>query len=457
MRHDDVLTDAPARRRGRGAPSWIGAVAVRAALAVGTFTVFAFWWSGTPAAAVSAPGVAVVSGGQLAGLLASFLVCAQLLLVGRVRWFERACGHDRLVSWHRSLGTTVVLLVLLHVGAMILGGMLVERTTPWSELVALTTTTPDLPIAIVGTALFLVVGMSSGRIVRARLSYEWWFALHLTIYVGIYLAFWHQLSAGTHMVAAPGARAAWIALYVGTAAALLWSRALGPVIRHVHLGLRVDSVHVESPDTVSVWLRGTGVHRLRARAGQFFLVRFLTREHAFTAHPYSISIVPTSEHVRFTIGALGDHSAQVRHLQPGTRVFLEGPFGRFTTQRARGRRILLVAGGAGIGPVRALAEDFVAEGDDVVVVHRAHTREDLALAAEFPRCDELRYVPVHGRRADLGYDPLAPGTLATIVPDIAAREVFVCGPPGMTETVVRSSLALGVPRRTIHHEELSLS
>jgi ferredoxin-NADP reductase len=64
---------------------------------------------------------------------------------------------------------------------------------------------------------------------------------------------------------------------------------------------------------------------------------------------------------------------------------------------------------------------------------------------------------VHGRRADLGYDPLAPGTLATIVPDIAAREVFVCGPPGMTETVVRSARALGVPRRTIHLEELSLS
>ena len=457
MLHDDVLAGPAARGYRPAAPPWLGSAGVRAALVAGSGAVFFFWWSGTPATAVASPGAAIISAAELAGLLASFLVCAQLLLVGRVRWFERACGHDRLVSWHRSLGTTVVLLVLLHVGAMILGGMLVDSTTPWSELVSLTTSTPDVPIALVGTALFLVVGVSSARLVRMHLSYEWWFALHLTIYAGIYLAFWHQLAAGTHMVSSPGARLAWIALYVATATALLWSRVLGPVIRHVHLGLRVDAVRVESPDTVSVWLHGSGVHRLGARAGQFFLVRFLTPRHAFTAHPYSISIVPTREHVRFTIGALGDHSAQVRHLAPGTRVLLEGPFGRFTTQRARGRRILLVAGGAGIGPVRALAEDFVADGRDVVVVHRAHTRDDLALAAEFPQCDELRYVPVHGRRAELGYDPLAPGPLATVVPDIVSRELFVCGPPGMTMTVVQSARALGVHRRAIHLEELSLS
>src|SRR4051812_45912076 len=64
-------------------------VAACAALA-GSLAVVVFWWLGTPTTVGSTPGGALTSLGELAGLLASFLVCLQLLLVGRVPWFERA-------------------------------------------------------------------------------------------------------------------------------------------------------------------------------------------------------------------------------------------------------------------------------------------------------------------------------------------------------------------------------
>jgi ferredoxin-NADP reductase len=170
-----------------------------------------------------------------------------------------------------------------------------------------------------------------------------------------------------------------------------------------------------------------------------------------------MSMVPTEERLRFTIGALGDHSTAMRHIRPGTRVFVEGPFGRFTAARSRAQGALLVAGGVGIGPVRALAEELVTAGRDVVVLHRAHSTDGLALSREFPAADTLRYIPVVGRRRALGYDPLGPRSMKRLVPDVARRDVFICGPEGMTETVVRSARALGVSRRSIHHEELSLS
>ncbi|MBU4216087.1 MAG: oxidoreductase, partial [Actinobacteria bacterium] len=113
--------------------------------------------------------------------------------------------------------------------------------------------------------------------------------------------------------------------------------------------------------------------------------------------------------------------------------------------------------GVGIGPVRALAEELVGAGRDVVVLHRAHHPDGLALSREFPQADSLHYVPVVGRRRALGYDPLSRASMKRLVPDIARRDVFICGPEGMTETVVRSARALGVSRRAIHHEELSLS
>lgn len=446
-----VLPARAPRRRPRG-----GAV-VRLAVVGGALAVLLFWWSGTSASVGATPGGALTAAGELAGLLGAYLVCVQLLLIGRVPWFERAVGMDRLVGWHRSLGTTVVLLVLTHVALMVVGGALLDRQALWPEALSLVATQPEMLSAVVGTGVFLVVGLSSARLARRVLSYEVWFALHLSVYVGIYLTFGHQVAAGTHFVDSPLARGVWIALYVATAAALVTWRVVLPLLAHRRMLLTVEHVVDEGAGTVSVWLRGRGVDELGARGGQFVLVRFLTRGHWGTAHPYSLSMVPTTEHLRLTVAALGDHSAAAAQLRPGTRAVVEGPFGQFTAVRATATRSLLVAGGAGIGPVRALAQELVACGHDVVVLHRAHDTAGLALARELADVPGLRYVPLPGRRADLGHDPLDPRHLAALVPDVAGRDVFVCGPEGLMSAVITAARALGVPRSAIHHEELSLS
>ncbi len=430
---------------------------VRSAIAAACVAVTLFWWAGTPVAAGQTPGTALIAVAELVGLLASVLVCAQLLLVARVPWFERSIGLDRLISWHRSLGTTVILLVVTHVSGMIVGQQLITGHTPWGVLRILLATMHDLWFALFGTIVFLTVGLTSARLLRRRLSYEWWYGIHFTIYGAIAATFLHQISSGVHFAGVPLARAAWIFLYGATAWTVIWWRVVLPLTRHFTLGVRVAAVVDEGPRATSVWLRGSGLDRLSPRAGQFFLVRFLAPGHILTSHPYSLSLVPTDEHLRFTVGALGDHSGAVASLKPGTRVLLEGPFGRMTADRARSRRVLLVAGGAGIGPVRALAEELVNTGHDVVVLHRAHSADGLALAGEFPKTPKLRYVPVTGRRRELGYDPLVPSSIARLVPDVRQRDVFVCGPSPMIDAVVASVRALGVPRAAIHTEELSLS
>ena len=120
----------------------------------------------TPPMVGATPGGAVMSLGELAGLLGSFLVCAQLLLIARVPWFERSVGLDRLVSWHRSLGTTVVLLIVTHVVLMVVGGAWLDRTTAWAEVPGVLATQPYLWPALIGTVLFLAVGLSSARLAR---------------------------------------------------------------------------------------------------------------------------------------------------------------------------------------------------------------------------------------------------------------------------------------------------
>ncbi|WP_028047953.1 ferric reductase-like transmembrane domain-containing protein [Cellulomonas sp. URHE0023] len=437
-----------ARRPGRR-PS-----GVLAALWVGSLAVLAFWWLGTSPLVGSTPGGAAMSLGELAGLLGSFLVCAQLLLIARVPWFERSVGLDRLVSWHRSLGTTVVLLIVTHVVLMVLGGAWLDGTSVWAEVPGVLATQPYLWPAVIGTALFVAFGLSSARLARQNLSYEVWFTVHLTSYVAVFLTFFHQIAGGTHFVSNPFARLAWITLYAGTAAAILTWRVALPLLDHGRHRLRVTRVVPEARGLASVWLEGADLQRLGARGGQYFLVRFLTRGHLVTAHPYSLSMVPTDDSLRFTIGALGDHSSAVAQVRAGTRVLVEGPFGRFTAERATSRKVLLVAGGAGIGPIRALAEELLRRGHEIVVIHRAHTADGLALAGEFTPSPWLRYLAVPGRRAELRHDPLSAPYLRRAVPDIAERDVFVCGPDAMMTTVTRSARALGVPAGAVHREEL---
>ena len=127
---------------------------------------------------------------------------------------------------------------------------------------------------------------------------------------------------------------------------------------------------------VSVVCAGRQLDQLAVSGGQFFLWRFLTRDLWWQAHPYSLSALPSPPYLRVTIKGLGDQSRAVAHLQPGTRVAIEGPYGAFTHHTRSRDGVVLIGAGVGITPLRALLEDLPA-WTDVVVVVRASTADDL--------------------------------------------------------------------------------
>ncbi len=430
---------------------------VRVALAAGLVAVLWMWWAAVPATFTTTPASLTTTIGELSGMLCGYLVCAQVLLIARVPWFERAVGLDRLVAWHRSLGATVMFLLLTHIVFMVVGGELFDQKLPWAEFISILQNYPDMLTALIGTIAFLAVGLSSARWIRSKLSYEVWYWLHLTIYVAIFLTFFHQLSGGAHFVNDPLNRFLWITLYLGTAAAVITWRFVLPSIDAWRHRMRVVAVVPETESTASVWFSGRRINELGVRAGNFMIFRFLARGHLLTAHPYSVSRVPADGHMRITVGALGDHSTLVRDLKKGTLVFAEGPFGHFTADRASRTSILLIAGGAGIGPIRALAEELVARGARPVLLYRAHSASHLALLDELNAMRGLTVVPVIGRRAELGYDPFDVAPMKHFIPDLHNWEAFICGPEGMAIRVEETLAALHMPARFIHREELSMS
>ena len=211
----------------------------------------------------------------------------------------------------------------------------------------------------------------------------------------------------------------------------------------------------EGGGTVSVVVTGRHLDELRAESGQFFRWRFLTRGLWWTSSPYSLSAAPRPDRLRFTVKGLGDHSQAVAAVRPGTRVIAEGPYGAMTAAVRRRRKVLLIGGGVGITPLRALFETIPARAGDLTLLYRTSDLSDVIFRRELEllaKARGARLIIAAGRRSDLGYDPLSTAVLTKHIPDLADHDVFLCGPPGMTSAATSALLAAGVKRPHIHHE-----
>jgi predicted ferric reductase len=420
--------------------------------------VVGLWLRSGGLAGLGNTGDLVTSIGRITGLVGTLLVLVQLLLIARLPVLERSVGFDRLTVWHRRNGRVAIGLLLAHAVLITIGYALRGRISLPAEVKRLLLNTPGILTATAGTLLLVAVVATSVVIARRRLRYETWYFVHLYSYLAIALAFSHQMATGTSFIGDAAAQAYWWTVYGATLGALVVFRLLLPFVRNLRHGLRVDRVVQEGPGVVSMYVTGRHLDLLRARAGQFFLWRFLTKDSWWQSHPFSLSAAPDGRSLRITVKALGDFTERIGDIRPGTRVVAEGPFGHFTADKQRRRDVALIAGGVGITPMRGLLEEL-APGSDVDLVYRVVDAQDAVLLDELHDVAATRRAKVHLVAGD-HRDPaarrlLSPAHLRDLIPDIERRDVFLCGPPAMADATEASLRAAGVPRASIHTERFA--
>jgi predicted ferric reductase len=426
---------------------------VLALIGGGAVAVLALWWAGTPS--ISGLGNVLTSAGDVLGLLSAYGFVILVALMARLPPLERGIGSDRLTRWHAMGGRYVITLVSGHVLAIVWGYAVTAHESVTSESAALLTQYPDVLMATVAWFILLGVAAFSARAARRRLSYETWYYAHLYTYLAIALAFSHQFALGPQFAANTAARVAWSALYATVGGLILWYRVLTPLRRAMRHKFVVEGARTEAPGIVSLYISGVDFGKLRAEPGQFFRWRFLTGDLWWQSHPYSLSAMPRDDLMRITVKARGDHSAALARLRPGTRVIAEGPYGAFTPALSD-RRVLLIAGGVGITPIRAMFAALPRRmSDGITLVYRASHPRDIVFRNELDAIAANRGATVHyviGSRAELGYDPLSSESLRHNIPGLHRYEAYICGPAGMTETAVAGLRAAGIRRHRIHHE-----
>jgi predicted ferric reductase len=421
--------------------------------------IVAMWLRHGQMPRLSSPAALFTAAGQVAALLGTYTALVQVVLMSRSPWLDSLFGIDRIAGWHRWLGFSTVLLICGHVIFTTAGFAMADGRSLLSQTQVFLTTYPFMLMAYVSLGLFLVIAVTSVRAARRRISHETWHLIHFYVYLAIALAFGHEVAVGTDFAHDPVALVYWIALYVAAALLILTFRIVIPLRIQLRHQLRVERTVTEAPGVTSVYISGRDLPDLPMRAGQFFKFRFLTRGLWWQVHPFSLSAAPNGQHLRITVKRVGDFTEKVAHLQPGTRVTIEGPFGIFTSLRRRQPRSVLIAGGIGITPLRALIEELPQRKASFTLLYRARTWPDVVFKDELDTLVAARGGSVHyivGRRGqEVHPHPFAPRFLIAAVPDLRNRDVFVCGPRSLVEDVISSLRSLGVPPRQVHVERFA--
>ena len=422
------------------------------ALGVGLGASVALPLSEVTATSLRAPGGPATLAGDVTAMAGTYLLLVMVVLAARIPALEKVLGQDRLIRWHRRMSSAPLLLLSAHAVLTTLGYAESGRLGFWSEAGSLITTMRWILASVVAYAMIVAIAGVSIRAVRRRVSYDTWWVIHCYTYLALALSVPHQIVDGTAFVGHPLARSLWIVLWLATAGVVIVYRLGMPVARSLYHGLEVVDARPEGPGVYSLVVRGRHLGRLAVSGGQYFGWRFLTRGLWWHAHPFSLSAMPDPPFLRVTIKVAGDTTAAIARLRPGTRIAIEGPYGAFTDAARVRRKVALIGAGVGITPVRALLEDLPA-GVDVVVVQRASSEADMIHGDEIAAMVAARggrLVALAGSRRTHRLDD--PRYLHRVIPDMAARDVYVCGPETFAAGVAAAAEALGVAPDAIHRE-----
>jgi predicted ferric reductase len=390
---------------------------------------------------------------RLCALIGTYFALVGIMLVARIPWVERGVGHDRLVTWHRKLGPYSLFLVGFHVLFVIFGYAGQFHVPLIVQLWRILHQYLWMWAALAGFIFMMAAGITSYKKARAKMSYETWWIIHVYTYLSIGLAFMHQVLNGPMFIGHPLNRIFWTVLYVLMSFSIVVWRIGIPLARSWRHNLRVERVVVEGPGVISIIMRGRKLHKLYAEGGQFFGWRFFARGHLLMSHPYSLSASPSEHLLRITVKDLGDHSRSLAFLKPGTRVFVEGPYGAFTAGRSSRPHVVLVGGGVGITPIRAIMEEF-RDSVQMDVIFRASRQEDLVLRQEldYLAAQSAGTIRIHylvGSRREYPMDAKA---MRKLVPRFADSDIYICGPAPLVDAVREAARDLGVPKNRFHDE-----
>lgn len=394
------------------------------------------------------------------GFVGLAMLGLQFAITARFRRIARPFGIDIILQFHRQISLIAFGFILAHPLIVFVVdpaqlALLDVLQAPWRARFGV--------LALLG--LFILIATSIWR-KALRLRYERWRIVHgaLAIVV-LLLALGHVLGVG-HYLALPWKRAVWVGMTLGAVALTGYVRLVKP-LRMLRRPYEVETVREERGDAWTLTFKPVGHDGIRFQPGQFAWLTLDVSPFAIREHPFSFSSsAHEPERPAFTIKKLGDFTGKIPEVKPGTRAYIDGPYGAFTPDKTRSDGFVLVAGGIGITPMMSILRTLAHRRDrrPLVLLHAADEWEVLTFREEIQALRERLDLTVAYAVEDLPEG--APGKRGRIdrelleehipVAQRASRFYFICGPPPMMESVAKDLVDLGVPHANVLFERFEL-
>ncbi len=382
------------------------------------------------------------------GMVAFALLAMQFITTARFRWVVPYVGSDAVIYFHRQAGILVLLIFLAHPLILFAADpaylAYLDPRVNFLRAVFLIAAT---------IAMLLVVLLPLGGL-RFGLSYEWWRLTHgLLAAAVLVVGLAHSLMVG-HYVSGLAVQVAWVVATLIAIGLLIHARVVKP-LRMRRKPYRVARVIPERGDVSVLVLEPDGHDGMTFAAGQYAWLTLSETPFSLQQHPFSMfSSSKVRERIEFAIKEAGDFTSTIKDVRPGTRAFLEGPYGAFRID-PRAEAAVLVVGGIGATPALSMLRTARDLGDrrPFVLIYGNVRREDIAFRDELETLtNELDLKVVHVLSEP---EPEWTGESGSITKEILDRHLapladrdvqyFVCGPPPMMDLVEHALLARGVP------------
>lgn len=410
------------------------------------------------------PGTLPINIAVGAGFIGYSLMALEFALISRIKPAAQPFGEDALQLFHNWMGVFALALLLVHPILLIFSGYPADAwLNPFASNGNAATRTASLSLY----ALIFIVGTSAFR-KQLRIKYEFWKVMHGIFAIFVLVASLVHIFILGRFTTTPIMKAMWLLYGIIVVSLILWYKIIHPILNWKKSWVLVEN-RAERGDARTLVLQPVGHAGFSFEPGQYAWIKKGKTPLDVGKHPISFSSngdVEPGGNLSFTIKNLGDWSGNVvPYIQPGEKMWVDGPHGVLSSDREQGMGYVLIAGGVGITPLYSMCQTMAERGDvrPVLLFYGARDYESIIFREELEALKqrmnlELIYVlsdPGDDWQGERGF--ITADILKRYLPKQSKRFVyFICGPDPLMDAMEMALPDLGIPREKVLSERFGM-